>query len=304
MKPTLVVLAAGMGSRYGGLKQIDPVGPHGEIILDYSIFDAIQGGFGKVVFVIRHNIESDFRNAIGKKWENKIEIVYAFQELGKLPEGFQCPAERVKPWGTGHAVLCAAEAVGQAPFAVINADDFYGRDGFVQVGKALSENLLAARHFMVGYPLKNTLSKFGSVSRGICRVSADNLLISVSEHTSLAQDGNVVKGLNESKQDVDFTGDEIVSMNFWGFMPSLFEHLTEKFTMFLENRGMELKSEYYLPSYVAESIQEKTAEVSVLTCHDNWLGVTYREDKPHVCAGILSLTDAGVYPDNLYTSAK
>ena len=221
-----------------------------------------------------------------------------------MPKGFQCPAERVKPWGTGHAVLCAAEAVGQAPFAVINADDFYGRDGFVQVGKALSENLLAARHFMVGYPLKNTLSKFGSVSRGVCRVSADNLLVSVSEHTSLVQDGNVVKGLNESKQNVVFTGDEIVSMNFWGFMPSLFEHLTEKFTMFLENRGTELKSEYYLPSYVAESIQEKTAEVSVLTCHDNWLGVTYREDKPHVCAGILSLTDAGVYPDNLYTSAK
>lgn len=299
MNPALVVLAAGMGSRYGGLKQIDPVGPHSEIILDYSIYDAVRAGFDKVVFVIRHDIEAAFREAIGSKWEKRIHVEYAFQELNAVPQNFAVPEGRVKPWGTGHALLCAADHI-TGPFAAINADDFYGRSGFELLGRALTQNQNPNRHFMVGYPLRNTLSKFGTVSRGVCSANGDGTLHEVIERTKIEPDGNGAKAFAEDGTELKFTGDEIVSMNFWGFMPSIMEQLAPKFRCFLEKSGKELKSEFYLPASVAETIQEGTSTVGILESCDSWLGVTYREDKPRVQEGILKLTQSGVYPDDLF----
>ena len=296
---TLMVLAAGMGSRYGGLKQIDPVGPDGEIILDYSIHDAMQGGFNKVVFVIRRDIEQAFREAVGAKWEKRVAVEYAFQELNALPAGHGVPEGRQKPWGTGHAVLCAADKIA-GPFAAINADDFYGRSGFVQLGRALAENADQNRHFMVGYPLRNTLSKFGSVSRGVCTANADGTLKEVTERTKIEPDGaNGAVAVDESGAKLTFTGGEIVSMNFWGFMPSLFDGLRGLFEDFLREHGNELKSEFYLPAAVASMIGTGQASVGILESRDSWLGVTYREDKPRVQAGIAALVESGVYPSPL-----
>ena len=297
---TLAVLAAGMGSRYGGLKQIDPVGPNGEIILDYSIHDAIQGGFNKVVFVIRRDIEQAFREAVGAKWEKRVAVEYAFQQLDALPAGHAIPEGRQKPWGTGHAVLCAADKI-NGPFAAINADDFYGRSGFVQLGAALNDNTDPKRHFMVGYALRNTLSKFGSVSRGVCAANPDGTLREVVERTKIEPDGaNGAVAADENGAKLAFSGDEIVSMNFWGFMPSVFDGLRTRFESFLRERGGELKSEFYLPAAVADMIDASEATVSILKSRDSWLGVTYREDKPRVQAGIAELVNSGVYPSPLF----
>jgi len=297
---TLAVLAAGMGSRYGGLKQIDPVGPNGEIILDYSIHDAMRGGFNKVVFVIRHDIEQAFREAVGSKWEKRIAVEYAFQELDALPAGYGIPEGRQKPWGTGHAVLCAADRI-SGPFAAINADDFYGRSGFVQLGRALAENADPDRHFMVGYPLRNTLSRFGAVSRGVCTANPDGTLKEVTERTKIEPDGaDGAMAADENGAKLAFTGDEIVSMNFWGFMPSLFDGLRALFDEFLRGHGAELKSEFYLPAAVASMIGAGRASVGILESRDSWLGVTYREDKPRVQAGIAALVGSGVYPSPLF----
>ena len=300
MKPTLVVLAAGMGSRYGGLKQIDPVGPNGEIILDYSIYDAIRGGFGKVVFIIRKDIEKDFKEVVSKRWEGKIEIDYVYQQLDAIPAPFTVPEGRTKPWGTGHAVMCAMDKV-KEPFAVINADDFYGKSGYEQLGKALAENTDPNQFFMVGFPIKNTLSEFGSVSRGICELDDNGYLKEVIERTAIeAIGGGKAKFTDENGNEVILGGEEISSMNFWGFMPSLFDGMGAMFNDFLSKRGTELKSEFYIPFVVAEMVHSGKASVKVLRSSDSWFGVTYREDKPRVQADIKALIAAGVYPENLF----
>ncbi len=301
MKPTLVVLAAGMGSRYGGLKQIDPVGPNGEIILDYSIYDALRGGFGKVVFIIRREMESLFREAVGARWESQVEIGYAFQELDALPKGFSVPEGRVKPWGTGHAVLCAADKV-KEPFAVINADDFYGRGGYAKLGQALQakDSGKVPRHYMVGFTLRNTLSEFGSVSRGVCKCGAAGILKEVVERTHIEPDGKGGATFTDEKgAKVALTGDEPVSMNMWGFMPSIFPELDRLFAAFLKERGTEATSEFYLPFAAASLIEENAAEFEVLSSPDSWFGVTYREDKPRVQASVKALIDSGAYPSKL-----
>lgn len=301
MKPTLVVLAAGMGSRYGGLKQIDPVGPNGEIILDYSIYDALRGGFGKVVFIIRRDMESLFREVVGSRWESRIAVDYAFQELDALPKGFSVPEGRVKPWGTGHAVLCAASKVNE-PFAVINADDFYGRSGYASLGKELQapQSDKLPRHFMVGFELRKTLSEFGSVARGVCKAGSNGILKEVVERTNIVPDGKGGATITDDDgSKIALTGDEPVSMNMWGFMPSLFPETARLFVEFLKKRGTEAKSEFYIPSVAAALIAEGKAEVEVLPSADSWFGVTYRDDKPRVQASIKALIDSGAYPSKL-----
>ncbi|MBO4630387.1 MAG: nucleotidyltransferase [Lentisphaeria bacterium] len=300
VKPALLVLAAGMGSRYGGLKQIDPVGPSGEIILDYSIYDALQCGFGKVVFVIRRDIEEVFREKVGSKWEKCVQVEYAFQDLENLPAPYKLPAGRTKPWGTGHAILSAAEKL-KEPFAAINADDFYGRSAYALLAKAFAANPdPEKRHFMVGFTLRNTLSENGTVSRGICVKDSNDLLSSVTERTDILP----VPGGKAQFKDSDgsiypLTGDEIASMNFWGFMPSIFNYLGGLFEDFLSKRGTEMKSEFYIPFAVSELIQKKIISVQVMNSTDPWFGVTYREDKPVVQQSIRSLIEKGVYPTPL-----
>ena len=299
MKPTLLVLAAGMGSRYGGLKQIDPVGPNGEIILDYSIFDAMRAGFGKVVFVIRHDIEKEFRALVSSRWEKKLPVEYAFQQLDDLPAPFTVPEGRVKPWGTGHAILSAADKIAE-PFSAINADDFYGKSAYALLAGELSANTDPNRHFMVGYPLKKTLSEFGTVARGICRTE-NGILQEVIERTKISSlGGGRARNDEGDGHPIDFTGDEIASMNFWGFMPSLFAELRTRFAAFLKARGTELKSEFYIPFVVEELIAEKKATVRVLESQDSWFGVTYRDDKPAVQKNIRQLIEAGIYPDHIF----
>lgn len=300
MKPALVVLAAGMGSRYGGFKQIDPVGPNGEIILDYSIYDALRGGFGKVVFIIRRDIEAEFRKVVGARWENHVQVEYAFQQLDDLPAPFTVPEGRTKPWGTGHAIMCAAPKIAE-PFAAINADDFYGRSGYAQLGAALTSNENPKRHFMVGFPLKNTLSEFGSVSRGICTTNADGILQEVVERTKIEPlPGGRAVFTEEDGSRTELTGNEIASMNMWGFMPSLFDGLGALFEEFLRTRGTEMKSEFYIPAAVASLIKAGKAEVKVLESLDSWFGVTYREDKPRVQEDIRNLIASGAYPERIF----
>ena len=301
MKPTLLVLAAGMGSRYGGLKQLDPVGPSGEIIIDYSIYDAIQAGFGKVVFLIRRDIEDIFRESIGKRYEGKIEVDYAFQAKDDIPESFTIPAEREKPWGTGQAVL-AAESVINEPFAVINADDFYGRSGFQLLTEYFSdsEKSDSVDFSMVGFVLRNTLSEHGTVSRGVCKTDADGFLQNVNEITKIAKCENGAKNLAEGEGITDMSGDEIVSMNMWGFTPEIFPELRKQFVEFLEKDISTPKSEFYLPFAVDTLIKKGLGKVKVLKSVDHWFGVTYQEDKPVVIASIQKLVDDGVYPGKLF----
>ncbi len=319
MKPTLVVLAAGMGSRYGGMKQVDPVGPSGEVILDYSVFDAIRGGFGKVVFVIRRDFEAAFKEKVGSKYEGRIAVDYCFQDLADVPAPFVVPEGRAKPWGTAHATRAARHVV-QEPFAVINADDFYGRDALAKLGSALArlgetEKSLppcevggsrqaagdAARlHlFMVGYRLDLTLSENGSVARGICDVSSDGLLRGVTEMTKLVKAGDVAENREDEANPTKVPLDARVSMNCWGFTPRLFEELETRFAKFLAAHGAEPKSEWYIPFVVDELIKEGVADCRVLPTDSSWFGVTYREDKPHVVAEIRKLVEAGEYPANL-----
>lgn len=302
MKPTLLVMAAGMGSRYGGLKQIDPVGPNGEIILDYSIYDAMQSGFGKVVFIIRRDIEKAFREVIGERWEKRIQVEYAFQELDKLPAPFKVPEGRTKPWGTGHAIMCAADVISE-PFAAINADDFYGRSGYKMLGKSLMEKNPGSktRHYMVGFTLKNTLSEFGSVARGVCVTDKNGILSEVVERTCIeALGGGRAVFTDESGAKHQLTGNETVSMNMWGFRPELFGKLGALFEQFLSEKGSELKSEFYIPFAVANMIKSGDAEVQVLNSSDSWFGVTYREDKPRVQESIKQLVSAKTYPSPLF----
>ncbi len=302
MNPTLLVLAAGMGSRYGGLKQIDPVGPSGETIIDYSIYDSIRAGFGKLVFVIRRDIEADFKESIGKKYEDKIDIDYAFQELTMVPEGFSVPEQRRKPWGTGHAVLTAEEVINE-PFAVINADDFYGAHSFRVLAdylKTAQDGERVANYAMVGFVLRNTLSEFGTVARGVCHTNADGFLENVVETTNIAKDGDRATYTDDEGTVQQLSGDEIVSMNMWGFTPSIFDHLRQQFADFVQERGGEEKAEFYIPTVVNNLISQDVARVTVLSSQDSWFGVTYREDKPYVVDSIKSLVENDVYPEALW----
>ena len=297
-KPTLLVLAAGMGSRYGGLKQIDPVGPNGETIIDYSIFDAMRAGFGKLVFVIRKDIEPQFREIVGSRFEKRIAVEYVFQELDKLPAGFSIPAGRTKPWGTTHAILMA-EGVLKEPFAAINADDFYGRNAY----KVLEQHLVSGTpdYAMVGFTLKNTLSDFGSVARGVSRTDANNYLTSVQEMMKIERDGTGAKNTDAEGKITKLSGEEAVSMNFWGFTPALFPQIKTEFIKFLTKSGGELKSECYIPSTVNDLVTAGQAKVKVLRTPDSWFGVTYREDRPQVVASIRQLIEHGDYPEKLWT---
>ncbi|MDR3261047.1 MAG: nucleotidyltransferase [Tannerella sp.] len=300
MKPTLFVLAAGMGSRYGGLKQLDGLGPNGETIMDYSIYDAIRSGFGKVVFVIRKDFEDDFRSKILSKYENHIPVAVVFQSLDKLPEGFACPAERTKPWGTNHAVLMGKEVI-KEPFAVINADDFYGRDSFAAIGKALTD--LAGKendYCMVGFRIGNTLSESGAVARGVCGTNADGYLTTVVERTAIERIDGKIRFTDENGEVVILEENTPVSMNMWGFTPDYFAYSEDYFKKFLRANEGNLKSEYFIPLMVNELVIKGTARVKVLDTASKWFGVTYIADRQSVVDKIQALIDAGEYPGQLF----
>lgn len=303
MKPTLFLLAAGMGSRYGGLKQLDGLGPHGETIMDYSIYDAIRAGFGKLVFVIRKDFEADFREKIISKYEGHIPCELVFQSIDALPEGFSCPEGRTKPWGTNHAVMMGAEVI-REPFAVINCDDFYGRDSFRVMGEwlaALPENSCGT-YAMMGFRIGNTLSESGTVSRGLCATDEHQLLTSVVERTKIQRIDGQVSYLDEAGQWTAVPETTPVSMNFWGFTPDYFRHSQEYFKTFLSNPAnmQNLKSEFFIPLMVDKLISDGTATCQVLDTAASWFGVTYPEDRPAVVQKIASLVEAGVYPASLF----
>lgn len=302
MKPTLVVLAAGMGSRYGSLKQMDGVGPNGEAIIDYSIFDAIRAGFGKVVFVIRHSFGELFRETFNAdRYAGAVEVDYVYQELDYLPEGFSVPEGREKPWGTNHAVLMAKDAV-STPFAVINADDFYGQDAYRVMAEYLCSGLSSGQYAMVGYSLRNTLSEFGTVSRGECSVSPEGYLQSVVERTAIARKGDAVYYTDaEGEHRID--EDTPVSMNLFGFTQDYFERSEKLFKDFLQdpkNRS-NLKAEFFIPLAVNTLIGTGEARMRVLSSDAQWFGVTYKEDKPYVVSKIRALIDSGSYPEKLWS---
>lgn len=298
MKPTLLVLAAGMGSRYGGLKQLDGVGPNGETIMDYSIYNAIQAGFGKVVFVIRKDFEKDFNEKILSKYKGHIPVEIAFQSLDDIPDGFCVPEGRTKPWGTNHAIRAARNVINE-PFAVVNADDFYGREAFVEIAGRLMEG--HDDYSMVAFQVGNTMTENGTVSRGVCSLDADGNLSTVVERTAIGYDSN---------HDIHFTDEEgnerfldpatPVSMNLWGFNPDYFEFTEREFKNFLSERGSELKSEFYIPAVVDTLIKNGEKSVKVLTTPSQWFGVTYAEDRPGVVERLAALHAAGEYPDKLF----
>ncbi len=295
--PTLLILAAGMGSRYGGLKQIDPVGPDGETIMDYSIFDARRAGFGKVVFVIRKDIEEPFKHSIGARYDKRIAVEYVFQELGKLTPGLSLPAARTKPWGTTHAILMAANTIHE-PFAVINSDDFYGAESY----RALAHHLQLGTpdYAMIGFMLRKTLSDFGSVSRGVCHVDDNGFLKDITELKGIERDGGHAVNIDSDGHETKLTGNETVSMNMWGFTPRIFGQLFEHFKKFLKQHGDDLKAECFIPSTVNELVLSGEARVKVLCCGDTWFGVTYREDRHHAVESIRRLIESGTYPRRLW----
>jgi hypothetical protein len=303
MNPTLLILAAGMGSRYGGLKQVDPVGPSGETLMDYAVYDALRGGFDRVVFVIRRDFEAEFRARIGRKYEGRMAVEYAFQSADDLPPGFAVPAERTKPWGTAHAVRAARDLI-RAPFAMINADDFYGRDAFASLGAFLRDSRPSAdncRHFaMVGYRLNQTLSEHGTVARGVCSVSPAGILQHVQEMTRILPVADGIENRENEAAPVRLTGQETVSMNMWGFTRELMEELEAMFPPWLQSNAASLKAEWYIPFVVNELVQQGRADVRVLPTASQWFGVTYREDRPRSAAAIGKLIEAGIYPSNLW----
>lgn len=301
MRPTLLILAAGIGSRYGGLKQLDGVGPNGETILEYSVYDALRAGFGKLVFVIRTDFAADFKRLVTSKFAGQVPIEYVCQELSMLPEGFHVPPQRAKPWGTGHAILIAEPAINE-PFVAINADDFYGASAFQMLSDYLSAlpSLNTSDYAMVGYVLRNTLSEHGSVARGICRLEGDYLR-SVVEITRIEKDGQAAKYTDDTGQVHPLSGDEIVSLNIWGFTPSIFGYLRELFIQFLQEHGHTEKVEFYIPTVVGTLVAQGRVRVKVLSSQDPWFGVTYREDKPYVIKNIQDLIAQNVYPEKLWS---
>lgn len=303
--PVLVVMAAGMGSRYGGLKQIDPVDPQGHIIMDFSIFDAVRAGFKKVVFIIKKENEADFRNAIGDRLSKQVEVAYVFQDIHNLPEGYEVPDGRVKPWGTGHAVLSCMDVI-DGPFAVINADDYYGRHAFQMAYDFLSscdEEETVYHYMMVGYQLENTLTENGHVARGVCVTDEEGNLVKINERTHIEKRGD---GAAYTEDDgntwVELPKGSIVSMNMWGFSSSILTELKERFSAFLDEnlKVNPEKCEYFLPFVVDELLREGKATVQVLKSMDKWYGVTYKEDKPVVVDAIQRMKDEGLYPQNLW----
>lgn len=298
MKPTLLILAAGIGSRYGGVKQMDKIGPSGESIIDYSVYDAIRAGFGKVVFVLNPKIIDEFKAIYEPRLKGKIETEFILQELHNIPEGVNFNPERLKPWGTGHAVLVAKNYINE-PFAVINADDFYGQHAFDLIAEFLgSVENDDSKYAMVGYKLKNTLSEHGTVSRGVC-TSNDGLLADVIERTSIIRKGNQVV-FDDAGHDVVIYEDSVVSMNFWGFTPKYFEQSERDFKNFINENANQLKAEFYIPFVVNKLIENKEATCSVLTSNDQWFGVTYQEDKPTSIKKVQQLVSDNKYPKNLW----
>ena len=299
MKPTLFVLAAGMGSRYGGLKQIDGLGPNGETIMDYSVYDALRAGFGKVVFVIRKDFEEAFRKAVISKYADKVPCEVCFQSVDSVPEGCTYNPERTKPWGTNHAVLMAKDLI-KEPFAVINADDFYGRESFQVLADYLkSVEGTTGKYCMVGYRVANTLSENGSVSRGVCATDENGYLTDVVERTKIEKVGDKII-YSEDGVDTEISPNSPVSMNMWGFTPEYFEYVEKAFVEFLQARGQELKSEFYIPTLVNDMIRSGEATCKVLDTTSKWFGVTYAEDRPQVVMKINNLVKEGVYPEKLF----
>lgn len=303
-KPTLVIMAAGMGSRFGGLKQIEPVNDQGEIILDFSLYDAVMAGFKKAIFIIKKDNEQDFRNLIDNRAGKYIDVKYAFQSLDDLPEGYSVPQGRDKPWGTAHAVL-AARNLTDDPIAVINADDYYGPGAFHSIYDFLetAKDTDKYNYCMVGYKIENTLTENGYVSRGVCRTSEDNMLLGITERTKIKWDGDKIVYTEDGGSTwPQLSRGTVVSMNFWGFTPSMMKEMEERFPAFLDRSLAEnpMKGEYFLPSVVDQLIQENKARVKVLHSMDRWYGVTYREDKPGVVAALQSMKDRGEYPEILW----
>ena len=303
-KPVLVVMAAGMGSRYGGLKQIDPVGSHGEAILDYSLYDAHEAGFETAVIIIKKAIEKDFMDTVGARLENcPMEIRYAFQELHKeLPEGFEIPAERTKPWGTSHAVLCAKNEIGDAPFVVLNADDYYGKSAFKVAYNALLDAQDGYNYFMMGYQLGNTVTDNGSVARGVCQTNEDGYLTAIVERTCIEKYEGGIRFTEDGKTWEDLSFDTPVSMNMWGYTSSFLKEVEERFPKFLKETvpANPAKAEFFLPMTVGEMLKEGKATVKVLRTPDKWYGVTYAADKPQVVEALRAMTQEGKYPDGLW----
>ena len=298
MKPTLLILAAGMGSRYGGLKQMDELGPNGESIIDYSVFDAIRAGFGKVVFVIRPSFADAFKERFESRLKGKIETEYVFQELENIPEEFSVPEGREKPWGTGHAMLMAKDAINE-PFAIINADDFYGKEAFQSAVDFIQNHPAENEYAMIGYALKNTLSEHGTVSRGVCETDENGYLREITERTKIGWENGKVFYYEENKK-TELTGKEPVSMNFWIFKPSFFNELEKGFIRFLKEKGSEMKSEYYFNALADELIKSGEATTKVIDTDSKWFGVTYQEDKPVVQESLNQLINKGDYPEKLW----
>ena len=298
MKPTLLVLAAGMGSRYGGLKQMDELGPGGESIIDYSVYDAIQAGFGKVVFVIRKSFAQQFKDRFDPRLKGKIDVEYVYQELDNLPEGYSVPEGREKPWGTGHAILMAKDVI-ITPFAIVNADDFYGREAYIQAAEFLAQSKSPSEYAMLGYDLSNTLSEHGTVSRAICNVDSNNNLLDLVERTKIGIEGDSIYYYEDNSK-TKLIGNEAVSMNFWTFKPTFFKQLSDHFISFLDIKGKELKSEFYFNGVVDILIKKDEVTTKVLNTHSKWFGVTYQEDRPAVQQQLKDLADKGFYPKKLW----
>jgi UTP-glucose-1-phosphate uridylyltransferase len=298
MKPTLLILAAGMGSRYGGLKQMDELGPNGEAIIDYSVFDAIRAGFGKVVFVIRESFADAFKERFEPSLKGKIETEYVFQNLDDLPEGFSVPEGREKPWGTGHAMLMAKDVI-KEPFAVVNADDFYGQEAYELAIKFIKEYPADNEYAMIGYPMRNTLSEFGTVSRGVCNTNEKGYLQTIVERTKIGWEGKEIF-FYEGDEKTRLNGNDPVSMNFWVFKPDFFAHMETSFKEFLKKKGHEMKSEFFFNITTDELIRAKKASTLVIDTDSNWFGVTYQEDKPMVQSSINKLIEEGKYPARLW----
>lgn len=304
MNKTLVILAAGMGSRYGGLKQIDPVGPDNSIIIDYSIYDAVKNGFNKVVFIIKKENEEIFRQVIGDKVSKYVQVEYVFQSLDKLPEGFECPADRVKPWGTAHAILCCKGVVNE-PFVVINSDDFYGRSAYNALGDWIEKTDFSGGKYkfaMAGYYLKNTLTDNGTVSRGVCDVDENGQLVDVIERTKIMRVNGKISFTEDEQSWTELPEDVLCSMNCWCFPAEFIDEIEKYFVEFLKNEvpANPLKSEFFLPFLVRDLLSDKKCTVDVLETKDKWFGVTYKEDKPDVVKSVQALVDAGVYPEKLW----
>ncbi|ATL47637.1 nucleotidyltransferase [Chitinophaga caeni] len=299
MQPTLLILAAGMASRYGSLKQIQQFGPSGETIIDYSIYDAIRSGFGKIVFIIRENFAQEFKDIFEPKLKGKVETAYVYQEMDAFIGDHQIPADRTKPWGTAHAVLCAKDAI-DTPFAVINADDFYGRDAFEKMATFLKEKCNPETYSVVGYQLGKTVSTYGSVSRGVCQVDAAGNLASIVERTKITLTGGKIEFEDADGSKQELSADTPVSMNFWGFDPSVFEVSEKMFDAFLSENISKPKSEFFIPIVVDQYISGKQGVVNVIPTSSQWFGVTYKEDAPGVQQSLTALVNKGEYPDNLW----